>query len=99
MQVRAYLITLLGDLELIFASSHGLVGVLCHDRLQIHPGDILHLPKLTGFRRAGYWRRRAPAVITSINYSSCFASSVTKRVNDKIGTFVPLFLPHPLCLP
>lgn len=99
MQVRAYLITLLGDPELIFASFHGSVGVFCHDRLQICPGDILFLPKLTGFRRAGYWKRKAPAVITGINYSSCFASSVTKRENDMIGSFVYLFLPHPLCFP
>lgn len=90
--------TLPGDPLSLSASSHGLIGVPCH---RTDCRCILEMfcscLKLTDFRRAGYWQKRAPTVITSgrASYLSYFAFRVAKKKKKKQRKL----LDRHLCLP
>lgn len=81
--------TLQGYLHSLCASSHGLTGMACH---RTDCRCILEMfcscPKLTNFRRAEYWQRRAPAFISSmrVGYLSVFAFRVWKKNTNQFET-------------
>lgn len=90
---------LLKELYSLSVSSHGLIGMPYHRKdFRCILEMFFSCPKMTDFRSAGHWRRKAPEVVTSRRVSclTLLPGLQNKRGNYLIDSSAFLFLPLPL---